>query len=473
MRVFWMTSPFRIFPDYKRNGLENKERLAEIDRPPTAYVVHIRLSTLPVQRSMDYSGGLLGRRGSWWVQLCEVMTHFLTAVKSGHWPTLLGAWLHLTISFMVWLLIGALGVLIADTFGLTATEKVTAVAMPLLGGAFLRVIAGWSCDWFGAKRTGVAVLICELIAVLWGWLGIHSYAELMVVGLFLGIGGASFAVALPLAGRAYPLAHQGLALGLAASGNIGTVVIMFFAPRWGATIGWQHVFGVMAVPVLLTLVLFLALVRDDRVRVDASVRRGTNARWWHAAAELMQHRSMYWLCFAYAVTFGGFVGLCSVLPIFFHDQYGMDLVTAGSMTALCGLGGSVIRPLGGYVADRTGGVRTLRLIFPTIVFLTIGIGYLPPIWVAVSLMVLAVGVMGFGNGAVFQLVSERFQKQIGLASGLVGAAGGLGGFLVPIWLGVFKDMTGTYRTGFWVFAVVAALAWITTISIRRRHSSTA
>lgn len=401
------------------------------------------------------------------------MSHFLAALKSGHWPTLIGAWLHLTISFMVWLLIGALGVLISDTFGLTATQKVTAVAIPLLGGAFLRVMAGWSCDWFGAKRTGVAVLICEFIAVLWGWLGIHSYAELLVVGLFLGIGGASFAVALPLAGRAYPSAHQGLALGLAASGNIGTVVIMFFAPRWGAMIGWQHVFGLMAVPVLLTLVLFLALVRDDRIPDNGIVPRDANARWWHAAAELMQHRSMYWLCFAYAVTFGGFVGLCSVLPIFFHDQYGMDLVTAGSMTALCGLGGSVIRPLGGYVADRTGGVRTLRLVFPMIVFLTIGLGYLPPIWVAVCLMVLAVGVMGFGNGAVFQIVSEWFAKQIGLASGLVGAAGGLGGFLVPIWLGVLKDMTGTYRAGFWVFTLVAALAWVTTISIRRGHPTTA
>jgi MFS transporter, NNP family, nitrate/nitrite transporter len=397
------------------------------------------------------------------------MNHFLAAVKSGHWPTLLGSWLHLTISFMVWLLIGALGVLIADTFSLSATEKVTAVAIPLLGGAFLRVIAGWSCDWFGAKRTGVAVLICELIAVLWGWLGIHSYAELLVVGLFLGIGGASFAVALPLAGRAYPLAHQGLALGLAASGNIGTVVVMFFAPRWGAMIGWQHVFGLMAVPVLITLVLFLVLVRDDHVHAHAGVHLNTNARWWHEAAALMQHRSMYWLCFVYAVTFGGFVGLCSVLPIFFHDQYGMDLVTAGSMTALCGLGGSVIRPLGGYVADQTGGVRTLRLIFPAIVLLTIGIGYLPPVWVAVPVMALAVGVMGFGNGVVFQIVSEWFQKQIGLASGLVGAAGGLGGFLVPIWLGVLQDMTGTYRTGFWVFAMVAGLALGATVSIRRGH----
>ena len=400
------------------------------------------------------------------------MTQFLTAVRSGHWPTLLGAWLHLTVSFMVWLLIGALGVLIADTFGLTATEKVIAVAVPLLGGAFLRVIAGWSCDWFGAKRTAVAILICELIAVLWGWLAIHSYAELIVVGLLLGVGGASFAVTLPLAGRAYPPAHQGLALGLAASGNIGTVFVMFCGPRWAATIGWQQVFGLMGVPILITLGLFMLLVRDDRACSAASERRDS-ARWWDVAAELMQQRSLYWLYGAYAVTFGGFVGLCSLLPIFFHDQYGMDLVTSGTMTALCGLGGSVIRPLGGYVADRISGVRALRLVFPTIMVLTIGIGYLPAMWVAVSLMVLAVGAMGFGNGAVFQIVPEWYPRHIGLASGLVGAAGGIGGFFIPLGLGMLKEMTGTYQTGFWVFAIVSALAWVSAMSIRGEGRTTA
>jgi MFS transporter, NNP family, nitrate/nitrite transporter len=406
--------------------------------------------------------------------MSEGMPHVLTALRSGHWPTLIGAWLHLTLSFMVWLLIGALSVLIAETFDLTATEKAMAVAAPLLGGAVLRVIAGWSCDWFGAKRTGIAVLICELLAVVWGWLGIHSYAELIIVGLCLGVGGASFAVALPLAGRAYPLAHQGLAMGLAASGNIGTVAIMFAAPRWGSMIGWPHVFGLMAAPILITLILFVMLVREDRVPVPPqNLHRDMHARWWHTAVELMQHRLMYWLCFTYAVTFGGFVGLCSVLPIFFHDQYGMDRVTAGTMTALCGLGGSLIRPVGGYVADRCSGVRALRLIFPAIVLLTVGIGSLPPVGVTVALMVLAVGVMGFGNGAVFQIVSEWHQQQIGLASGLVGAAGGVGGFLVPIGLGVLKDMTGTYRTGFWMFAVVTAVAWVTTLSMRRIPRSTA
>lgn len=165
------------------------------------------------------------------------LNHILTALRSGHWPTLIGAWLHLTLSFMVRLLIGALGVLIADAFHLTDTEKAVAVATPLLGGALLRIVPGWSCDWLGAKRTGIAVLICELLAVVWGWLGIQSYAQLILVGLCLGAGGASFAVALPLAGRAYPLTHQGLVMGLAASGNIGTVGIMLAAPRWGDIIG--------------------------------------------------------------------------------------------------------------------------------------------------------------------------------------------------------------------------------------------
>lgn len=219
----------------------------------------------------------------------------------------------------------------------------------------------------------------------------------------------------------------------------------------------------MAAPILVTLLLFAMLVRDDRADRD----RDTKAHWWHTTADLIRHRSMYWLCFAYAVTFGGFVGLCSVLPMFFHDQYGMDVLMSGAMAALCGLGGSLIRPVGGYVADRRGGVQAFRWIFPAMVILALAIGSLPPVGIAVALMVLAVGVMGFGNGAVFQIVSEWYRPHIGLASGLVGAAGGMGGFLVPICLGVLKDMTGMYRTGFWTFALVAALAWGTTLSVRR------
>ena len=190
---------------------------------------------------------------------------------------------------------------------------------------------------------------------------------------------------------------------LAASGNIGTVFIAYYAPRWEQMIGWRNVFGLMAIPVVVTSAVFLALVRDDRAVGLRSVSEGDRTvRWWHAAAALIRHRSMYWLCCIYGVTFGGFVGLCSVLPLFFHDYYGMNLLSAGTMTALCGLAGSVIRPLGGYVADRIGGLASLRVVLPFIVLTVASIGYLPPLEWCVPFMIVAVGMMGFGNGAVFR-----------------------------------------------------------------------
>ncbi|MER3424696.1 MAG: MFS transporter [Nitrospiraceae bacterium] len=388
----------------------------------------------------------------------------LKALRSGHWPSLVGAWLHFEISFMVWLLIGAMGVLIAEEFGLTPTQKGLLVAVPLLGAALLRIVVGGCSDRFGPKRTGLVLLIGELIAVLWGWGGAATYPEVLGVGLVLGAAGASFAVALPVASQAYPPAHRGLAMGVAASANSGTVLAAFFAPRLGQVVGWHAVFGLMAVPLVLTLVLFAALVRDDA----GSARHDVRLYWWSTMGDLVRRPSMYWLCFVYAVTFGGFVGFCSFLPIFLHDQYGLDLVVAGSVTALCGLAGSLIRPFGGYTADRRGGLRVLQVIFPVIAGLILTVGRLPQVNWAVPVLVMAIAVMGFGNGVVFQVVSDWFQKQIGAASGLIGAAGGFGGFLLPFWLGLLKDATGTYQTGFLLFAVVSLVAGASTVLIWRR-----
>jgi NNP family nitrate/nitrite transporter-like MFS transporter len=370
------------------------------------------------------------------------------ALRSGHWPSLLGAWLHFEVSFIVWLLIGALGVSIAEEFALTATEKGFLVAIPLLGGALLRVVVGLSSDRLGPKRTGVALLVGELLALLWGWQGGTSYEELLGMGLCLGFAGASFAVALPLASRAYPPAHQGLAMGIAASGNSGTVLAVFFAPRIAQSIGWHAVFGLMVGPVLVTLLLFVMLVRESGV-----ARQGEHSPTWaRALADTLRCPSMYWFCFVYGVTFGGFVGLCSFAPILFHDRYGLDLVTAGSVAALCGLAGSLIRPLGGYLADRLDALPILVALFAGVAVLVALFGQTESVGWAVPLIVATVALLGCGNGVIFRLVSERFQPQIGLASGLIGAAGGIGGFLLPSWLGLLKDATGTYLSGFLLLA---------------------
>ena len=392
------------------------------------------------------------------------MRTVLSALRSGHWPSLIGAWLHFEVSFMAWLLIGALGISIAQELGLNSTEKGLLVACPLFGGALLRVGVGLASDRFGAKMTGFFLLGCVIGAVLWGWLGARGFADVLGMGLLLGFAGASFAVALPIASRAYPPAHQGFALGVAASANSGTVLAMFFAPRVSELVGWHGVFGLMIIPLGVTSLLFWLLVQSD----ETFSRAERQAQWWQETVTMVRRSSVYWLCLLYAVTFGGFVGLCSMLPIFLHDQYGLNTIEAGSVTALCGLLGSLIRPFGGYVADRFGGIVVLGPVFAAIAGFMAGLGELPPVGWAVSLLVCAIATMGFGNGVVFQVVSERFSKQIGLASGIIGAAGGFGGFLLPVWLGGLKDLSGSYRTGLWLFGAVSVAAAVSVALALRR-----
>lgn len=389
------------------------------------------------------------------------------AIRSGHWPSLVAAWLHFGVSFMVWLMVGALGIMIAEDFGLTATQKGLLVMVPLLSGALLRIPIGMCSDRFGPMPVGLMLLSGELIAVCWGWLGAASYLGMLGVGLFLGVAGASFAVVMPLASRAYPPVHRGLAMGVAASANGGVVLAAFFAPRLGEIVGWHGVFGLMAIPILLTLPLFVLLVRRD-IGWSTGVE---SLHWKDEASGLLKRPFTYWLCAAYAVTFGGFVGLSSFLPIFFHDQYGRDAVTAGTLTAACGLVGSAIRPFGGHAADRFGGFAMLAVVFPVIALLMAAISLLPALHWAAPLMVTTVLVMGFGNGAIFQIVSDRYPKQTGTASGMIGAAGGLGGFLLPAWLGVLKDATGTYQSGLLVFAALAGAAWISILFANRRANA--
>lgn len=389
----------------------------------------------------------------------------IEGLRSGHWPTLVGAWCHLTVSFMVWLLFAALAIDVAETLSLSVTQTSLLVAVPLLGCALLRVLAGWSCDLFGAKRTGLALLIGELGALLWGWIGGSGYVELLALGFVLGLAGASFAVTLPVTSRAYPASHQGLALGLVASGNVGAVFVLALAPMWAEWWGWHDVFGVMTGPVLAVLVLFYYVVQDDRHRV---VLHQTGV-WWHSAGRMLARPSVYWLCGIYAITFGGFVGLISFLPLFFHGRYSLDPIAAGSLSAVCGLIGSLIRPFGGHLADRKGGLLPLRLVLVAMALLLAVVGQLPSVGLAGAVSCLTIAVMGIGNGIVFQIVAEWFPRDIGLASGLVGAAGGFGGFVVPIWLSALREFTGTFTIGFLALAGVVLVA-LSTVGTARRWS---
>ena len=386
------------------------------------------------------------------------------ALRSGHWPSLLGAWLHFEVSFVVWLLIGALSIPISEEFGLSAFQKGLLVGIPLLGGSVLRIVIGPLGDRVGAKFVGLIILALEAVALLLGWQWGTSFEEILIVGLALGIAGASFAIALPLASQAYPPAHQGLAMGVAAVGNSGVLLASFFAPRLAAMVGWHQVFALMLIPVLGTAAIFFWTVQPASAQ-DRPPKKSQS--YFAFLSKGLQDKSMLWLCGLYGVTFGGFVGLSSYLPIFFHDQFQMDMVTAGSLTALVAMAGSGARPLGGFLADRFGGMKLLPGLFLIVMTLCVGFGQFSAIgWV----LIIVFGIMmclGFGNGVVFQVVSCRFQGMMGTASGLIGAAGGVGGFFLPTSFGWLKDFSGTFASGFLMLGCVSGLAAISVMIVQR------
>ncbi|TRZ99750.1 MAG: NarK/NasA family nitrate transporter [Nitrospiraceae bacterium] len=351
---------------------------------------------------------------------------------------------------MVWMLVGALGVFIAEDFGLTATQKGFMVAVPLLGGALFRVATGILSDRVGPRLTGVVSMLAVSVPLAWAWLAADGFLQMVGVGLLLGIAGASFAVSLPLASRAYPMAHQGLAMGVAGSGNSGAIISIALAPLLAVKLGWHAVFGTMIPLALVTAAAYWLLARDHEPQDGAADHRMDFSR-------LFREPDTYWFCTLYAVTFGGFVGLSSYLSIFFFDQYGLSRIEAGMTAAVCALAGSFSRPVGGFIADRLGGLRVLSLLYPLIALLVGVTALLLPFSIALASIFLAMACLGMGNGVIFQVVPQRFRREIGAVSGLIGAAGGLGGFLLPSALGLFRDLTGTYATGFAAFAAVCLL----------------
>jgi MFS transporter, NNP family, nitrate/nitrite transporter len=383
-------------------------------------------------------------------------------LKAGHLPTLFASFLYFDLSFMVWVMLGPLAVLIAKDIGLNAAQKGLIVATPVLAGAFLRIVAGVIAQHIGPKRAGIlaqSVVILSLGAA-W-WIGLHSFTQVLLVGVALGVAGASFAIALPLTSQWYPPEHQGTALGIAGAGNSGTVLAALFAPSLAVLFGWRNVLGLAALPLVAVLAVFLLLAKD--------CPQGPAKLSLTAYFKVLAVPEAWILMLFYSVTFGGFVGLASSLPIYFHDQYGLSPVVAGYVTAACVFTGSMLRPIGGAIADRIGGLMTLSGVYLVafIALITVAAG-VPTMGLALAVFVVAMGSLGMGNGAVFQLVPQRFRSEVAIMTGLVGMTGGIGGFYLASSLGFSKYLTGTYAAGFAIFAGLALVALVGVLVVLRK-----
>lgn len=385
-------------------------------------------------------------------------------LQAGHTPTLFAAFLYFDLAFMVWVLLGPLGVQIAQDLQLTHAQKGFMVAVPVLAGALLRMLMGVLVDHLQPKKAGAIGQVIVIAALFVAWqFGIHSYEQALLLGCFLGFAGAAFAVALPLASRWYPPEHQGTALGIAGAGNSGTALAALFAPGLAAAFGWINVFGLALIPLFAVFIFYLLVAKD----APECPPPKTLAEY----LKVLKDRDAWWFMFFYSVTFGGFVGLASSLTIYFNTQYGLDAQMAGYFTAACVFAGSLVRPVGGNLADRIGGIRTLSTMYVIAAAFLFGVSFgLPQAWMAVVVFVGAMLALGMGNGAVFQLVPQRFRREIGVMTGLVGMAGGVGGFYLASSLGWSREATGSYQTGFVVFALlaVAALTGLTRVKTRWR-----
>ncbi|WP_461201850.1 nitrate/nitrite transporter [Anoxybacillus sp. TBDG-1] len=383
-------------------------------------------------------------------------------VRVGHLPTLLSSFLYFDISFMIWVILGATGTFIVEDLGLSPAQKGMMVGIPVLGGALLRIPMGLLADRFGGKKIGMIGMGLTSIPLLWGWLFADTLTQIYALGLLLGVAGASFAVALPLASRWYPKEHQGLAMGIAGAGNSGTVLAMLFGPRIAEAYGWNSVFGLALIPLFVAFIVFIIFAKECPTAVKPTKIS--------EYMRVMKMKETWLFSFFYSLSFGGFVGMTSYLTLFFFDQYGVDKVTAGDFVTLVVFAGSFVRPIGGYLADKYGGMKLLVSLFTGATVTLAIVGMLPHVYVALALLFVTLIFFGTANGALFQVIPNIFPKEVGLLTGFVGAAGGLGGFFLPNILGMFKQWTNSYSYGFWW---VAATMFIAMLIMRRLRKTIA
>ena len=385
--------------------------------------------------------------------------------NTGHWPTLLSAFLYFDFSFMVWTVLGPLGAQIGETLNLSPGQKGLMVALPILAGAVLRILLGLLADRVRAKNAGIMAQLVVITGLAVAWIfGLPNYPAALLMGLVLGFAGASFAVALPQAGRWYPPDMQGLAMGLAGAGNIGVVLDSLLAPRLAEAFGWRNVFGFALLPAFLVLVFYVVAAREPPGELKQ--------RKISDYLTLLKEPDALWFCFYYMISFGGFVGLASSYVLYFKSEFSLSPVDGGDFAALCTFVGASFRLVGGATADQIGGIRSLYRFYLVAGVALIAAALIHDLALNLTLFVVASGSFGMANGAVFQLLPQRFRRDVGIMTGLVGAAGGIGGFYLASSLGFSEGITGSYQSGLLIFASLCLLAIAGLNLVKTRWRST-
>jgi NNP family nitrate/nitrite transporter-like MFS transporter len=429
------------------------------------------------------------------------MKQVIASLKTGNWKALLACFLYFDTGFTAWVMFGPLAPYIAKQLALSPTQSGFLVAVPVLSASIVRVTLGnlfQSVNGRGLALLGIALSAIPALLLL---LPIApSYALLLVLGGFLGVGGASFAIALPMAGSSYPPRVQGLVLGLAAAGNIGAVIDGFVFPTLAQHWGWQRATAAVLPLLALTAAAVLLWAEDRSAKSGSPMRAlvgfGVSLLGIIVLVQLVNRglfgpgrtgtlllpvlgvavalavlprkylavlaeRDTWVVMLIYSITFGGFVGMSSYVSLLLTTQYQLSKVDAGMFMAALSFTGALVRPVGGLLADRLSGVRVLLVLLIGIALCNFSYAmFMPALASAIVLLAALYLCFGLGNGATFQLVPHRWRGKTGLMTGIIGAAGGIGGFYLPVIMGIAKESTGSYQLGFATFGVLATIAFV-------------
>ena len=349
--------------------------------------------------------------------------------------------------FAVFGSLSAMMPILSKQMHLSPVQKSIAVAIPVLLGSLGRIPLGMLTDRFGGRSIFSIVMLLSIIpAFLMGT--VQDYRHLLIYGFFIGIALASFSVGVGFVSGWYSAEHQGFALGVYGAGNIGQSMAAFGAPAIVAAAGFRWGFWTFGVLLSIWLVLFALLARN-------APRRGAIKSFRETVRPLNDSRSWV-LSLYYFLTFGGFVAMAIYLPIFLTEIFKLTPTDAGMRTAGFVVLATAMRPVGGILADKVGGRRILKYVFPITAAMAIFLACPRMVTFTIGALGMA-AVIGLGNGAVFKLVPEYFPGSVGSVTGLVGAAGGLGGFFPPLLLGVIQKQTGTFTLGFILLGVFALI----------------
>ncbi len=385
-----------------------------------------------------------------------------------------------TVCFMVWMMFGVIGIPIKKALNLNATEFGLLTATPVLTGSLIRVPLGIWTDRYGG-RIVMAILMAATVPAIWLMAYATAYWHFLVIGLFVGLAGGSFSVGTPYVARWYPKNRQGFAMGVYGAGNSGAAVNKFIAPALVVAFGWAMVPQVYAAIMLGTVVVFWLFSHSDPAHLVPSHVKFSDQ------LKALKDPKVIKYCQYYSIVFGGYVALSLWMVQYYVGEYGLDIRAAALLAACFSLPGGVLRAVGGWLSDKYGAhsvtwwvmwvswICLFLLSYPQFDFTITTVNgpksfhFGLNVYAFTGLMFILGIAWAFGKASVFKYISDDYPQNIGTISGIVGLAGGLGGFVLPILFGVLLDLTGIRSSAFMLMygVVWVSLIWMYWTEVRR------